>query len=77
VASVVTDSAGVITVTAQGFNDATIDGQTVMLVPYQDATTQKNPATSGHVGSPIYQWKCGPGSTNPMPAKYLPGSCRG
>ena len=77
VASVVTDSAGVITVTAPGFNAAAIDGQTVQLGPYHDATNVKNPATSGHVGSPIFQWKCGPGTTNGMPAKFLPGSCRG
>jgi type IV pilus assembly protein PilA len=77
VASVTTDGNGVITVAAQGFNDTAIDGQTVQLVPYHDATVTKNTATSGHVGSPIFQWKCGPGTTNPMPAKFLPGSCRG
>ena len=77
VSSVTTDSKGVIVVTAQGFNDTAIDTMTVQLVPYHDATTPKNPATSGHVGSPIFQWKCGPGATNPMPAKFLPGSCRG
>ena len=77
VSSVTTDDKGVITVTATGFNDAAIDTMTVSLVPYHDATTPKNPATSGHVGSPIFQWKCGPGATNGMPAKFLPGSCRG
>jgi type IV pilus assembly protein PilA len=77
VASVLTSDKGVITVTAQGFNDTAIDGQTVQLVPYHDATVPKNPATAGHVGSPIFQWKCGPGVTNGMPAKFLPGSCRG
>ena len=77
VQSVTTDAAGVITVVAQGFNDSAIDGQTVSLTPYHDASTVKNPATSGHVGSPIYQWKCGPGTTNGMPPKFLPGSCRG
>ena len=49
----------------------------VQLIPYQDGTTVKNPATSGHMGSPVFKWICGPGATNPMPAKYLPGSCRG
>jgi type IV pilus assembly protein PilA len=77
VATVLTDPNGVITVTAQGFNDTAIDGMTVQLVPYHDATTPKNTGTTGHVGSPIFQWKCGPGATNGMPAKFLPGSCRG
>ena len=77
VSSVTTDDKGVITVTAQGFNDSAIDTMTVSLIPYHDATTPKNPATSGHVGSPIFTWKCGPGATNGMPAKFLPGSCRG
>ena len=77
VASVTTSDAGVITVMATGFNDSAIDGMTVSLTPYHDASTVKNPATSGHVGSPIFQWKCGPGASSPMPAKFLPGSCRG
>ena len=77
VSSIKTSDAGVITVTATGFNDSTIDTMTVDLTPYHDASTVKNPATSGHVGSPVFKWVCGPGATNPMPAKYLPGSCRG
>ena len=75
VSKVQTDADGKITVTAQGFGDATIDTMTVDLVPYQDGTTVKSAAT--HMGSPVFKWVCGPGATNPMPAKYLPGSCRG
>ena len=77
VSKVQTDANGKITVTAQGFGDATIDTMTVDLVPYQDGSTPKNSATSGHMGSPVFKWICGPGATSPMPAKYLPGSCRG
>ena len=77
VAKVETTAEGKITVTATGFNDTTIDNQTIDLVPYHDASTTKNPATSGHLGAPVFKWICGPGSANPMPAKYLPGSCRG
>ena len=76
VSSVTTDSKGVIIVTTQGFNDVAIDGMTVRMVPYHDATTPKNPVTTGHVGAPVFQWLCGPGTTNPVPAKFLPGSCR-
>ena len=28
-------------------------------------------------GKTINGWKCGPSGTNPMPSKYLPGSCQG
>ncbi len=77
VAKVETDANGKITVTATGFNDTTIDNGTIDLVPYHDATTTKNPATSGHLGAPVFKWICGPGSTSGIPPKYLPGSCRG
>ncbi|WP_374667342.1 pilin [Ramlibacter sp.] len=77
VSKVQTSAAGIITVTATGFNDAAIDTMTIDLVPYQDATTVKDPGTAGHMGAPVFKWVCGPGATNPMPAKFLPGSCRG
>ena len=74
VASVVTDAAGKITVTAQGFGDALIDTKTLDLVPTTASGTAITTYTQGTV---IGGWKCGPGSTNPILAKYLPGSCRG
>lgn len=77
VAKVQTTDAGVITVEAQGFGDGAIDGKVIQLVPYHDGTNPKVPATSGHMGSPVFKWVCGPATTNPMPIKFLPGSCRG
>jgi type IV pilus assembly protein PilA len=74
VASVKTDANGVVTVTAQGFSNTAIDTKTVELTPYKDATNKLTVATM-NVG--VFKWVCGPGVTNPMPAKYLPGSCRG
>ena len=74
VASVVTDANGVVTVTAQGFSNTSIDGKTIDLTPYKDATTKLTTAT---MNIAIFKWVCGPGVTNPMPSKYLPGSCRG
>ena len=65
VAAVVTSDAGVITVEARGFGDATIDGKKISLTP--SAVT---------VGSAIQSWACGPATSNAMPAKYLPGSCK-
>ncbi len=39
--SVATDADGVVTVTAQGFNDADIDAKTVTLTPYIDAAARR------------------------------------
>ena len=77
VRSIHTSDAGVITVEAQGFGDTDIDAKKIDLTPYHDGSTVKNPATTNHMGSPVFKWVCGPASTDPMPAKFLPGSCRG
>jgi type IV pilus assembly protein PilA len=77
VASVGTSNAGVITVTTQGFNDTAIDSKTVTLTPYHDDSTPKDPTATNHMGSPVFKWICGPGSSNGVPPKFLPGSCRG
>ena len=53
----------VITATTRGFNDTTIDAKTVILT----GTGQAN----GQV-----VWVCTTGTTNPVPIKYLPASCR-
>lgn len=74
VASVATDNVGVVTVTAQGFADANIDAKTVQLVPY---STDTAPIVAADIGKSVFKWVCGPGATNPVPAKFLPGSCRG
>ena len=77
VASVETDTKGVITVTAAGFNDSAIDAQKVSIIPYHSDTVAKDPAVANHMGSPVFKWICGPAAANPMPSKFLPGSCRG
>lgn len=30
----------------------------------------------GNAGNGTVTWQCGPGTTDPIPAKYLPGSCK-
>lgn len=45
----------------------------ITLVPFKNATTALG---NSDVGSQIFKWTCGPAATNPMPTKYLPGSCR-
>jgi O-antigen ligase len=76
VLSVATTNAGKITVTATGFGDSTIDSKTIDLTPYSD-TAGSTAMTTSDVGKAVAVWKCGPGSSNPVPAKFLPGSCRG
>jgi type IV pilus assembly protein PilA len=75
VASVTTDVNGAAKVTAQGFNDAQIDGKVLTLVPLVGAGTTAVFAT--HAGQPVTRWRCGnaaDGTT--IPREFLPGSCR-
>ncbi|MES2632586.1 MAG: pilin [Pseudomonadota bacterium] len=74
VASIETDAAGKITVTAQGFGDTGIDAKTIDLTP---TTATGTAITAYSQGTVVGGWKCGPGATNGITAKYLPGSCRG
>ena len=75
VAKISTDPNGVVTVTAQGFNDTDIDTKVVTLIPYVDDATAM--AVGTDMGKSVFKWVCGlqPGTT--VPAKFLPGSCRG
>ncbi len=80
VASGSVGAAGEITVVG---NETNIGGSTtsalnsISLTPYTDTagTVALAPTTDG--GKTIAVWKCGPATTNPLPAKYLPGSCKG
>ena len=76
VESVATDDNGKITVTARGFNDDDIDGKVVTLVPLSAADTAAVFTTDR--GKTLYGWRCGKSDDGTdIPAKYLPGSCRG
>ena len=70
------DTNGVITVvgshTALGGNTAA-NANSISLVPYINGTAV-NGTNDG--GKTITEWRCGPAATNPMPTKYLPGSCK-
>ncbi|MFN3375109.1 MAG: pilin [Burkholderiaceae bacterium] len=76
VASGSSDVNGVITVVgsagALGGN-VTATANTIALKPFINGTAVNGSADGGKV---ITEWKCGPAATNPMPAKYLPGSCK-
>ena len=70
-----TSNTGVITVAVRGFGDTTIDTKVITLAPFKSDGTTALAVTdigSGTVGV----WKCG-GTGTTVPAKFLPGSCRG
>jgi type IV pilus assembly protein PilA len=76
VASIVTDTDGMVTVQAQNFNDATIDGQVVTLTPLNAAGTVATVAAD--LSTQVNTWRCGnTGDGTTIPGKFLPGSCRG
>jgi type IV pilus assembly protein PilA len=77
VASIAVSANGVITVvgvpgTLGGSTSAT--ASTIALTPIQTGTTAIVGTTDG--GKTIAAWNCGPAAANPMPKKYLPGSCQ-
>ena len=78
VLSVVTNDTGQITVATRTLTNAKdLAGaaeKTILLTPYKTNTAK---FTNSDVNLQVYKWVCGPGTTNPMPEKYLPGSCRG
>lgn len=76
-------AAGVITVVG---NHANLGGETlgtansISLTPMMIPATGTDPVAlvaSTDGGKTIQGWKCGPATANPMPNKYLPGSCQG
>ena len=76
VASVTTDPNGLVTVKAQGFNDANIDNKYVTLRPLTSAGG--NMVYTTNVGQAVGIWRCGAsGDGTTIPAKFLPASCRG
>ena len=78
VKSVATDADGVVTVIATGTGDSTIDDKMLTLTPCSNATgTCTAMDSSSDMGKQVGQWVCGPATTDGIPAKFLPGSCRG
>lgn len=75
VKSISTTTNGIVTVTATGFGDAAIDDKAITLTP----TNAGGTALTYSAGTPqqVAGWKCGPATSNGIPAKFLPGSCRG
>jgi type IV pilus assembly protein PilA len=76
VKAIATSDTGIVTVTAQNIDSTNIDGKDITLAPYSDAAGTVAMTTSD-AGKAVAAWKCGPAASNGVPAKYLPGSCRG
>ena len=76
VASIVTDGAGLVTITSQNLGTG-ING-TVTLAPCSNAgATTFAGCTAPTFGGLVSTWVCGPGrSGTAMQTKYLPGSCK-
>lgn len=72
VTSVSTSATGVVSVVAQNIS-SDINGQTLTLIP---STTASGAVSAPGAGGTINRWICG-GTGTTIPAKYLPGSCRG
>jgi type IV pilus assembly protein PilA len=67
---------GVINVVANHTNlkgETSATANAIELKPYITGTALVG-TTDG--GKTITEWRCGPSATNPMPIKYLPGSCK-
>ena len=74
VASVSTDGAGIVTVVAtSAFNEPTINGQKLQLIPQDSAGTTMSTAA---MPTTVYQWKCSSPSSGGINPTYLPGSCK-
>ena len=77
VSAISVDGNGVITVT--GNHDAlrgstSASANAIALTPLQTGETAISGSTDG--GKSISGWRCGPAGSNPLPAKYLPASCK-
>ena len=80
-ALVETDATGIITVRTTKAKDLGDAGdKTFTLSPMKAPAVAGGPATAmtaADIGKTVNSWKCGPGGTDPISPKYLPGSCRG
>src|SRR5687767_6264480 len=68
-----TDANGIVVATVTNISTS-VNGSLVRLVPMSTATTAST-FTAGS-SQTLFGWNCGPGASNPVPTKFLPGSCR-
>ena len=79
VTSMAVDANGIITVIG---NETNLGGATlatanaIRLAPFSDAAGTVAIVGTTDGAKNVAAWKCGAATTNPLPPKYLPGSCR-
>ena len=56
-------------------NSTSASANAIALTPLQTGDTAIKGSTDG--GKSVSGWRCGPASSNPLPAKFLPASCKG
>jgi type IV pilus assembly protein PilA len=67
---------GIVTVVGSALalkGDTSATANSISLAPYVNGAALVGTSDGGKT---ISEWKCGPAATNPMPTKYLPGSCK-
>jgi type IV pilus assembly protein PilA len=70
------DGVVIITTSADASLPTAAQSKVIQMVPY---ATEATAFTNASTAKTVFKWVCGPGATaaSAMPAKYLPGSCRG
>ena len=77
VSAIAVDGNGVITVTGKHEalrGSTSASANSIALTPLQAGETAINGSTDG--GKTVSGWRCGPASSQPLPLKYLPASCK-
>lgn len=70
---------GTVIVTTQAITSGALGtgaNGTIRLAPCDASVTTFTACLQPALGTTVNSWVCGPGTTNPIQAKYLPGSCR-
>jgi type IV pilus assembly protein PilA len=66
---------GVVTAVVQSISTS-VNGSQITLTPLSGNPPATAVYTAGN-SQTLFGWTCGPAASNPVPIKYLPGSCRG
>jgi type IV pilus assembly protein PilA len=74
VSGITTDAEGVVQATVRNIAAGTVDGSIIQLTPMATSTAAAN--FTANSAQALWGWRCGPPTTNGVPRKYLPGSCR-
>jgi type IV pilus assembly protein PilA len=71
-----TDAEGMVTAVVQSISTS-VNGSQISLTPLAPPAPGTVADYTAGNSQTLYGWRCGPAASNPVPIKYLPGSCRG